>query len=270
MTCQYRTALHFVNGTVTSPYYLNDIINPVIVPLHEQHRPNFIFMDDNAPAHRGPEKPSTSPKPNNSTPTELEFTTTGRGAKKEVEPEEAREELLCDFDPCVHLQQPCPELREIKRWSCRCLGLTSDSSVTPGPVVALDVTRVWPRAASVRWCAPHSTLNAFLVWVLRQDGSAISNGTVSSLARQTSVFGLEAGHVYSVCVSALNGDRVSHERCVPVATPRDSKAIAMYALKGGCTALLLIAVVLAVAYERRGYLLNNHFSLNPLSNDVLP
>uniref|UniRef100_A0A667WGJ7 Tc1-like transposase DDE domain-containing protein n=1 Tax=Myripristis murdjan TaxID=586833 RepID=A0A667WGJ7_9TELE len=50
---QYRTALHFVNGTVTSPYYLNNIINPVIVPLHEQHRPNFIFMDDNAPAHRG-------------------------------------------------------------------------------------------------------------------------------------------------------------------------------------------------------------------------
>ena len=51
VSSQYRTALHFVNGTVTSPYYLNNIINPVIVPLHEQHRPNFIFMDDNAPAH---------------------------------------------------------------------------------------------------------------------------------------------------------------------------------------------------------------------------
>uniref|UniRef100_A0A673MIV3 Tc1-like transposase DDE domain-containing protein n=1 Tax=Sinocyclocheilus rhinocerous TaxID=307959 RepID=A0A673MIV3_9TELE len=23
------------------------------MPLHEQHRPDFIFMDDNAPAHRG-------------------------------------------------------------------------------------------------------------------------------------------------------------------------------------------------------------------------
>uniref|UniRef100_A0A667X1A1 Tc1-like transposase DDE domain-containing protein n=1 Tax=Myripristis murdjan TaxID=586833 RepID=A0A667X1A1_9TELE len=53
VSSQYRTALHFVNGTVTSPCYLNNIINPVIVPLHEQHRPNFIFMDDNAPAHRG-------------------------------------------------------------------------------------------------------------------------------------------------------------------------------------------------------------------------
>ncbi len=42
-----------MNGTVTSQYYLNNIINPVIVPQHEQHRPDFIFMDDNAPAHRG-------------------------------------------------------------------------------------------------------------------------------------------------------------------------------------------------------------------------
>ncbi len=50
---QYRSGLHLVNGIVTSQYYLNNIINPVIVPLHEQHRPDFIFMDDNAPAPRG-------------------------------------------------------------------------------------------------------------------------------------------------------------------------------------------------------------------------
>ncbi len=53
VSSQYRTALHLVNGTVTIRYYLNNIINPVIVPLHEQHRPDFIFMDDNAPAHQG-------------------------------------------------------------------------------------------------------------------------------------------------------------------------------------------------------------------------
>ncbi|KAL1277231.1 hypothetical protein QQF64_023904 [Cirrhinus molitorella] len=28
--------------------------DPVIVPLHEQHRPDFIFMDNNAQAHRDP------------------------------------------------------------------------------------------------------------------------------------------------------------------------------------------------------------------------
>lgn len=37
---------------VTSRYHLNNIINLVIVPLHEQHRPNFILMEYNAPACR--------------------------------------------------------------------------------------------------------------------------------------------------------------------------------------------------------------------------
>ncbi|MEQ2231709.1 hypothetical protein ILYODFUR_003459 [Ilyodon furcidens] len=46
VSSQYRTALQFVNGTVTSPYYLNNIINPVIVSLHEPHKPNFVFLDD--------------------------------------------------------------------------------------------------------------------------------------------------------------------------------------------------------------------------------
>ena len=50
---RYRTPLQLVNGTVTGSYYLNNIINPVIVPLHEQHRCDFIFMDDNAPAYQG-------------------------------------------------------------------------------------------------------------------------------------------------------------------------------------------------------------------------
>ena len=53
VVCLVNTELHFVNGTVTNPYYLNNIINPVIVPLHDQHRSNFIYMDDNAQAHRG-------------------------------------------------------------------------------------------------------------------------------------------------------------------------------------------------------------------------
>jgi len=36
-----------------SQYYLNNGIITVIVPLHRQHRPDFIFMDDNAPAYQG-------------------------------------------------------------------------------------------------------------------------------------------------------------------------------------------------------------------------
>ncbi len=53
VSSQYRIVLHLVNGTVTRQYYLNNIINLVIVPLHEQHRPDFIFMGDNTPAYQG-------------------------------------------------------------------------------------------------------------------------------------------------------------------------------------------------------------------------
>ncbi|MEQ2193214.1 hypothetical protein XENOCAPTIV_026562 [Xenoophorus captivus] len=50
---QYRTDLHYVNATVTSRYYLNDLINPLTVPLHEQHRLTFTIMNNNTPAHQG-------------------------------------------------------------------------------------------------------------------------------------------------------------------------------------------------------------------------
>lgn len=49
---QYRPALYFMIGTVTTPFYLNNTIHPDIVSLYEQHISNFIFKDDNAPAHQ--------------------------------------------------------------------------------------------------------------------------------------------------------------------------------------------------------------------------
>lgn len=44
--------LHFVNGTVTSRYYLNNINDVPIGSMHEWHRPDHIFMD-NPPALQG-------------------------------------------------------------------------------------------------------------------------------------------------------------------------------------------------------------------------
>ncbi|MEQ2215842.1 hypothetical protein XENOCAPTIV_006675 [Xenoophorus captivus] len=48
-----NTDLLYTKGMVTSPYYPNNIIKPVFVFQLEQHRPNFIFMNDNAPAYQG-------------------------------------------------------------------------------------------------------------------------------------------------------------------------------------------------------------------------
>lgn len=52
VSSQYRSVLLFVKGAGTNMYYLNDAIYPVIVFLHEQQRPNLIFMDYNAPVNQ--------------------------------------------------------------------------------------------------------------------------------------------------------------------------------------------------------------------------
>lgn len=47
-----KTELVIVDGTVTGRYYLQNIIDPIIVPQYRLRAPDFIFMDDNAPPHR--------------------------------------------------------------------------------------------------------------------------------------------------------------------------------------------------------------------------
>lgn len=45
----YVLSIHL---TSASQYHPNNAINPVIVPQNEQHRPNFILMDEKAPTHQ--------------------------------------------------------------------------------------------------------------------------------------------------------------------------------------------------------------------------
>uniref|UniRef100_A0A3B3QX33 Tc1-like transposase DDE domain-containing protein n=1 Tax=Paramormyrops kingsleyae TaxID=1676925 RepID=A0A3B3QX33_9TELE len=53
ITSQRKTDLVIVHGSVTACSYLRDIIEPIIISQFHQHTPNFLFMDDNAPPHRG-------------------------------------------------------------------------------------------------------------------------------------------------------------------------------------------------------------------------
>lgn len=47
-----RTPLIHIPGTMTGAYYLENIINPVIIPMGNELGAQFIFMDDNARPHR--------------------------------------------------------------------------------------------------------------------------------------------------------------------------------------------------------------------------
>ena len=51
ITDEDRTEMVILNGNLNAIGYINDILQPVVVPFVERH-PNTIFMDDNARPHR--------------------------------------------------------------------------------------------------------------------------------------------------------------------------------------------------------------------------
>ena len=48
----FKTDLVVINGTLTGQRYIDQVINPYIVPFFRGNTANFTFMDDNARPHR--------------------------------------------------------------------------------------------------------------------------------------------------------------------------------------------------------------------------
>ena len=48
----FKSDLVVINGTLTGQRYIDQVINPYIVPFFRGNRANFTFMDDNARPHR--------------------------------------------------------------------------------------------------------------------------------------------------------------------------------------------------------------------------
>lgn len=52
ITLNGRTALHVLpNGTLTARRYIDEILQPIVVPFAQHHGPDFIFQQDNARPH---------------------------------------------------------------------------------------------------------------------------------------------------------------------------------------------------------------------------
>ena len=47
-----RTELIHIPGTMTGQHYLQNVIDPIILPLRNEIGEHFVFMDDNARPHR--------------------------------------------------------------------------------------------------------------------------------------------------------------------------------------------------------------------------
>ena len=46
------TPLHVVDGNLNGVRYQKEVLAPIALPALEEHGPDAIFQDDNAPAHR--------------------------------------------------------------------------------------------------------------------------------------------------------------------------------------------------------------------------
>lgn len=151
----------------------------------------------------------------------------------------------CAYDPCRHLQKPCSELQELS--PCMCPGI-SDEFTIPEPPRLREVSEIRDTSAEIHWCAPSSYVR-FYQLAYRLKGS-LNNGTVSGeiypTAREYTLYNLQPGSSYQVCITASNkagsSQTTGHKApCITFATRASYKSI--FVVLSAISGLLLIATV---------------------------
>ena len=51
-TLNHRVEKRVINGHITAQMYINQVLQPHVLPFLQQHGQHLIFQQDNAPAHR--------------------------------------------------------------------------------------------------------------------------------------------------------------------------------------------------------------------------
>ncbi|XP_072840064.2 LRRN4 C-terminal-like protein [Pogona vitticeps] len=106
----------------------------------------------------------------------------------------------CDYNHCQHLQVPCAELSRAE--GCLCPGISGPDVAPEAP--RLQVIHTTEAGASVRWCAPSSTVLEYRLHYRPVDGTFISGPAMNSTSRLAVVSGLSPGQEYLFCVVASN------------------------------------------------------------------
>lgn len=109
----------------------------------------------------------------------------------------------CDYDPCRHHQKPCFELQTLSR--CLCPGLSGELSV-PDPPRLREVSEIQDTSAEIQWCAPNSVVR-FYQLAYRLTGKMKNysvSGEIYATARQYTLYNLQPGSAYQVCIMASN------------------------------------------------------------------
>ncbi|XP_062981929.1 leucine-rich repeat neuronal protein 4 [Elgaria multicarinata webbii] len=110
---------------------------------------------------------------------------------------------LCDYDPCRHLQKPCPDLQALS--PCLCPGITDEFTV-PEPPRLRKVSEMRDTSAEIHWCAPSSVVR-FYQLAYRPKGSKKNytiSGEIYATARRYTLNNLLPSSTYQVCIIASN------------------------------------------------------------------
>lgn len=188
--------------------------------------------------HQSPNSPEDT-KFRTKTPTQSPLIVGKMVHKNEEDEQNVTESTNCTFDPCVDLQDTCFNRPDP---TCICPGVTSDSQPPDRPT-SLSVTVVTHSVVLVKWCAPYSAVLEYLL-VVRHEGLAQKNLSISSAVRQVFISDLMADHIYHICVQAVNGAGSSSPKCVSVWMGLNTE-VYLYSLLAVCGVLMVIVAALS-------------------------
>ncbi|XP_036606455.1 leucine-rich repeat neuronal protein 4 [Trichosurus vulpecula] len=181
----------------------------------------------------------------------------------EEEEEEAEErkdvvkqDILCDYHPCKHLQTPCDILQ--KSSQCRCPGLSREDTI-PDPPKLQEVSETTDTSALIHWCAPNSVVRMYQLIYHPEDRAEKQTvlKEIYAIAREHPLHGLSPSTTYNVCVLASNKAGLSLTRTSEwrkACTTFTTKPSFLFIFAGLCSTsglLLLSTFILSVCLYKK-------------------
>ncbi|XP_068918894.1 leucine-rich repeat neuronal protein 4 [Petaurus breviceps papuanus] len=176
--------------------------------------------------------------------------------EEEERKDATKQDILCDYHPCKHLQTPCDILQKSSR--CRCPGLSGEDTI-PDPPKLQEVSETTDTSALIHWCAPNSVVHMYQLIYHPEDRAEKQTvlKEIYAIAREHPLHGLSPSTTYNVCVLASNKAGLSLTRTSEwrkACTTFTTKPSFLFIFAGLCSTsglLLLSTFILSVCLYKK-------------------